>query len=57
MNNLIVTIISIALVAVAAIMGTYYAGAAFNNSNTQVIANTIQSCPNIVQFGMFKALI
>lgn len=41
MSNLIITIISIALVAVAAIMGAYYGGSAFTQNTTQVAANSI----------------
>lgn len=43
MANLIITIISIALVAVAAIMGVYYGGTAFNNSSPKAYAATIIS--------------
>ena len=43
MANLIITIISIALVAIAALMGAYYGGAAFFTGSTKAIANTIVS--------------
>lgn len=41
MANLIITIISIALVAVAAIMGAYYGGAAYNEAQVKARANEI----------------
>ena len=41
MANLIITVISIALVAVAALMGAYYGGTAFMDGQTKANANTI----------------
>lgn len=41
MANLIITIISIALVAVAALMGAYYGGTAFLEAQSKANANTI----------------
>ena len=41
MSNLIVTIISIVLIAVAAVMATYYGGVAFSNQTPIAWANTI----------------
>jgi len=43
MANLIITIISIALVAVAALMGAYYGGAAFLNGQAKANANAAVS--------------
>ena len=43
MSNLIITIISIALIAIAAVMGIYYGGAAYVNANAQAAANKIMS--------------
>lgn len=43
MANLIITIISIALVAVAALMGAYYGGTAFLQGQTKAYANTFVS--------------
>ena len=41
MSNLIITIIAIALVAIAALMGAYYGGAAFLQGNIKAKANAI----------------
>ena len=41
MANLIITVISIALVAVAALMGAYYGGTAFMDGQTRATANAI----------------
>ena len=41
MSNLIITIISIAIIAVAAIMGIYYGGVAYENGQAQAVANSI----------------
>jgi hypothetical protein len=43
LNNLIITIIGIALVAVAAAMGLFYGGTAYENSNAQALAATLLS--------------
>lgn len=43
MANLIITIIAIALVAVMAIIGIFYGGAAFTNSSSKAKANTLIS--------------
>ena len=43
MANLIITVISIALVAVAALMGAYYGGSAFMEGQTKAHANLIIS--------------
>lgn len=40
MANLIITVVSIALVAVAALMGAYYGGTAFMDGQTKTRANT-----------------
>lgn len=49
MTNLIVTIISIILVAVAAMMGTYYAGEAFYNGQAKAKANSIVNAANQIE--------
>lgn len=41
MANLIITVISIALVAVAALMGAYYGGQAFMDGQAKAKANTV----------------
>lgn len=46
MSNLIVTIISIALAALALLVGAYYAGAAFENAQIDEIANAIMNEAN-----------
>ncbi len=43
MANLIITIISIALVAVAALMGAYYGGTAFSSGQAKSLASTLVS--------------
>ena len=43
MTNLIVTIISIALIAIAAVMGIYYGGVAYGNAQVNAIASTIMN--------------
>ncbi len=43
MANLIITVISIALVAVAALMGAYYGGSAFMDGQAKSYANTVIS--------------
>ena len=43
MSNLIITIISIALVAVAVVMGVYYGGAAYQDASAQAAANKMLS--------------
>ncbi|HCM83874.1 MAG TPA: hypothetical protein PKW15_04245 [Alphaproteobacteria bacterium] len=52
MANLIITIISIALVAVAALMGAYYGGQAFNEGQTKAIANTLVSQAEMISAAM-----
>lgn len=46
MANLIITIISIALVAVAALMGAYYGGQAYQNAQAKAKANEIINSAN-----------
>lgn len=49
MANLIITIISIALVAVAALMGAYYAGEAFYSGQAKAKANSIVNAANQIE--------
>ncbi len=49
MANLIITIISIALVGVAALMGAYYAGEAFFSGQAKAKANSIVNAANQIE--------
>ncbi|HCM83818.1 MAG TPA: hypothetical protein PKW15_03085 [Alphaproteobacteria bacterium] len=49
MANLIITIISIALVGVAALMGAYYAGEAFYSGQAKAKANSIVNAANQIE--------
>jgi len=52
MANLIITIIAIALVAVAALMGAYYGGTAFNQGQEKAKASSIMNQAAQIQAGV-----